>query len=212
MPTNQLKRVFLQLAKGFKDEGTVGWLQSDMASGAHGARWPRDEEFRLAWQSYRVYIPSRIDRCKLILEALEEHHKHKEPAELINATIEHVMPRTLNAAWLAMLGDSADDVHAQHLHTIGNLTLTGYNSELSNSPFTEKKALLAESHFELNKHFAGHEKWGAGLDHRQVESPVTGRGKSGRGPPSDEGVTIPSPTSRHGCCRCWGLSPTARSG
>lgn len=161
VPTNQLKRIFLQLAKGFKEEGTVAWLRSDMASGAHGARWPKDEEFRPAWQSYRVYNPSRIDRCKLILEALEEHHKHKEPAELANATIEHVMPRTLTAAWRAMLGESADDVYAQHLHTIGNLTLTGYNSELSNSPFPEKKALLAESHFELNKHFAGHEKWGA---------------------------------------------------
>ena len=54
-----------------------------------------------------------------------------------------------------MLGDKAAEVHAGLLHTIGNLTLTGHNSELSNSSFEKKKTLLAESHFELNKYFAG---------------------------------------------------------
>jgi hypothetical protein len=161
VPTNQLKRIFLQLAKGFKEDDTVAWLQSDLASGSHGARWPKDEEFRVAWESYRAYNPSRIDRCKLILEALEEHHNHKEPADLANATIEHVMPVTLSDEWLQMLGEKPDEVHARHLHTIGNLTLTGYNSELSNSPFAQKKVLLGQSHYELNKYFTNQAIWGA---------------------------------------------------
>lgn len=160
VPTNQLKRIFLQLAKTFQESGTTAWLRADLASGLHGARWPKDDEFRSAWQGYRAYNPSRLDRCKLILETLEEHHGHKEPTAFAAATIEHIMPVTLTDEWRAMLGEKAEDVHALHLHTIGNLTLTGYNSELSNSPFSKKKALLADSHFELNMYFAGQATWG----------------------------------------------------
>lgn len=161
VPTNQLKRIFLQLAKNFHEDDTPAWLRSDLASGLHGARWPKDDEFQLAWQSYRVYNPTRLDRCKLILETLEEHHGHKEPTAFASATIEHVMPVTLTDDWRAMLGDKAEEVHGLHLHTIGNLTLTGYNSELSNSPFAKKKVMLAGSHFELNKYFADRDTWGA---------------------------------------------------
>jgi hypothetical protein len=161
VPTNQLKRIFLQLAKNFQEVDTVAWLRSELASGTLGARWPKDEEFRTAWQSFRAYNTSRIDRCKLILEALEEHHKHKEAVDVTNATIEHVMPVTLTDAWRALLGENADDIHALYLHTIGNLTLTGYNPELSNSPYADKQTLLAQSHFELNKYFADKPTWGA---------------------------------------------------
>jgi hypothetical protein len=47
----------------------------------------------------------------------------------------------------------------RYLHTIGNLTLTGYNPELSNKPFAEKKIEFAKSHVELNKHFASFDDW-----------------------------------------------------
>jgi hypothetical protein len=161
VPTNQLKRIFLQLAKSIDEDDTVTWLRSDLASGSLGARWPDDGEFKVAWESYRAYNPSRIDRCKLILEALEESYNHKEPAELDGATIEHVMPVTLSQHWRATLGDEAEETHVRYLHTIGNLTLTGYNSELSNLPFDRKKDLLAQSHYELNKCLADQPAWGA---------------------------------------------------
>ncbi len=143
------------------NSSTLRWLRSELASGSHGARWPKDEEFQLAWQSYRAYNPARIDRCKLLLEALEEHHKHKEPTEPTSATIEHVMPVTLSDDWWKVLGDKAEEIHTLYLHTIGNLTLTGYNSDMSNSPFLQKKAWLNQSHFELNKYFADKLTWGA---------------------------------------------------
>jgi len=50
---------------------------------------------------------------------------------------------------------------AEWLHTIGNLTLTGYNPELSNRPYQDKRTLFALSHFELNRYFGDHERWGA---------------------------------------------------
>jgi hypothetical protein len=160
VPTNQLKRIFLQLAKTFEETNTITWLQTQLASGSYGARWPKDDEVREAWLAYRAYNPARIDRCAMILESLEEHHGHKEPADFKGATIEHIMPQTLNDGWREMLGPRADDVHGLYLHTIGNLTLTAYNAELSNWEFPKKKKTLAESHFELNKCFAGVQTWG----------------------------------------------------
>ena len=53
------------------------------------------------------------------------------------------MPQTLSDEWREDLGSDATDVHNQWLDTVGNLTLTGYNSELSNKPFAEKKVALA---------------------------------------------------------------------
>ena len=161
VPTNQLKKIFLQLAKGYREQDTVTWLRNELASGSHGARWPKDDEFKEAWSRYRAYSPSRIDRCKLILEAIEEQFGHKEPADLSSATVEHIMPVTLTDTWLDMLGNYAEEIHALYLHTIGNLTLTGYNPELSNSPFAEKKVRYAESHLELNKHFCELDTWSA---------------------------------------------------
>jgi len=58
-----------------------------------------------------------------------------------------------------MLGAGADDIHEKWLDLLGNLTLTGYNSELSNDPFPRKKALLSDSHFEMNKWIAAREQW-----------------------------------------------------
>ncbi|MBD5260555.1 MAG: DUF262 domain-containing protein [Bacteroides sp.] len=56
-----------------------------------------------------------------------------------DATIEHIMPQTLTAEWRRELGEKAEDIHEQYLHTFANLTLTGVNSELSNNSFEDKK-------------------------------------------------------------------------
>ena len=74
-------------------------------------------------------------------------------------TIEHVMPQTLNGAWLQLLGDNAYQVHNKYLHTVGNLTYSGYNSEMGNESFEFKKGILAQSHFELNRRIIHSETW-----------------------------------------------------
>src|ERR1700674_267934 len=58
VPTNQLKRIFLQAAKGFVTANTLAWLRDTLSSGAAGRRWPGDEEFKTAWPHYRVYSVS----------------------------------------------------------------------------------------------------------------------------------------------------------
>ena len=59
-----------------------------------------------------------------------------------------------------MLGADAAKVHVEWLHTIGNLTLTGYNPELGNRSYAEKRTTFAVSHFDLNRYFGDHGQWG----------------------------------------------------
>lgn len=158
VPTNQLKRIFLSITRDMPNADIPAWLSKTLAAGSSGRRWPKDDEFKDSLLRYRAYAQP-LDRCKFLLETLEESHGHKELATFESATIEHVMPQTLNAKWRTMLGEGADDIHEKWLDLLGNLTLTGYNSELSNSPFPKKKVLLRDSHFEMNKWIAGREKW-----------------------------------------------------
>jgi len=158
VPTNQLKRVFLSITKDMPCLEVSKWLAKALAAGASGRRWPKDEEFRESLLRFRAYAPP-LDRCKFILESIEECHQHKEPVNFANCTIEHVMPQTLNDEWISMIGGDAAAFQERWLDLLCNLTLTGYNSELSNSAFSKKRQLLAESHFEMNKWIAKREKW-----------------------------------------------------
>lgn len=121
--------------------------------------YPRDDLFRQAFVAAKLYGGQRSAKGKLILERLEQSFGHKEAVDLNKLSIEHVLPQSPSDWWRSHLGDDWEAVHEEWLHTIGNLTLTGYNSELSNSDFPTKKAHLAKSHLELNRHFAHVEQW-----------------------------------------------------
>jgi hypothetical protein len=106
-------------------------------------RIPRDDMFAEAILTRNVYqMPKAAQH--FLFERLENFN-HTEfidvKKQMSNgeATIEHIMPQTLTPLWRKELGDDADSIHAQFLHTFANLTLTGVNSELSNNPFTDKK-------------------------------------------------------------------------
>lgn len=106
-------------------------------------RIPRDETFAEAILTRNVYqMPKAAQH--FLFERLENFN-HTEfidvKKQMLNgeATIEHIMPQTLTPVWRKELGDDAETIHAQFLHTFANLTLTGVNSELSNNPFTDKK-------------------------------------------------------------------------
>lgn len=80
--------------------------------------------------------------CKYLLGAIENQGKEKVNIDLL--TIEHIVPQNKNLStyWQKMLGDNWQSVQEKYLHTLGNLTLTGYNSELGDKPFSEKKILI----------------------------------------------------------------------
>lgn len=112
------------------------------------------------------YLNGRPNQRKLILQWLEESYGSKEPVDPATLTIEHVLPQKPTDAWRAELTpdlkpeESFDEVHRALEHTLGNLTLTGYNSTLSNSPFATKKGLLATSGVSMNREIARVERWG----------------------------------------------------
>ena len=84
--------------------------------------------------------------AKFILTKLELLDS-KEKIDIDNITIEHIMPRTLTDNWKKLIGDNYKEIHDKYVNTIGNLTLTGYNSELSNKSLEEKQEMYKDSKF-----------------------------------------------------------------
>lgn len=101
---------------------------------------PNDDEFVLALREKNLYRKNAL--CKYLLIAIE--NQGKEKVETTNLSIEHIMPqnRNLSKNWQLMLGDKWEFVHDKYLQTLGNLTLTGYNTELGDKPFEVKKTML----------------------------------------------------------------------
>jgi uncharacterized protein with ParB-like and HNH nuclease domain len=157
VPSNSLSGLFIALCKTKPvTETPSAWLSTSLAKENKNRRWPTDAEFADRWVRAGVY-GSRV--CQVILECLEQSYGHHEIVGFEKSSIEHVMPQTLTPEWYEMLGIDAAEIHSEWLHTIGNLTLTGYNPELSNRSYTEKRTLFAASHFELNRHFGDYEHW-----------------------------------------------------
>lgn len=105
---------------------------------------PSDEIFVEALKKNDLYRKNAI--CKYLLTAIE--NQGKEHLITDNLTIEHIMPqnKNLSSSWQTMLGSNWQVIHSTYLHTLGNLTLTGYNSELGDKPFSDKKAMLCDVH------------------------------------------------------------------
>ncbi len=101
---------------------------------------PSDEEFILALKEKNLYRKNAL--CKYLLVAVE--NQGKEKVQTADLSIEHIMPQNKNLSrnWQNMLGGNWEQVHERYLHTLGNLTLTGYNSELGDKSFEEKKQML----------------------------------------------------------------------
>lgn len=164
VPTNQLNRLFLrlwdQLPKLRSVEAEVRAALSEPSR-----RWPRDSEFVDAIATYPLYTDSRGNQRRLVLEQLERALPHKEPVALDHLQIEHVLPQTLTPEWVVMLtGDEAAESEAvaireRWLHTLPNLTLTGYNPEMANDPWETKRTYYAASHVELSRRLAEFERW-----------------------------------------------------
>ncbi|MEH2388531.1 MAG: HNH endonuclease family protein, partial [Nostoc sp.] len=121
--------------------------------------YPKDVEFRARLMDVKLYGGNRSEKAKLILESIEESFKHKEQVSFDGLSIEHVMPQTLNEWWKEHLGENWAVTHELLRHSLGNLTLTAYNSELSNDEFTSKCIHFQNSHLELNKYFQNRESW-----------------------------------------------------
>jgi uncharacterized protein with ParB-like and HNH nuclease domain len=151
--TNQLNKIFPTVYPSIQAKHSENIIEG-FKTILQSKGYPKDNEFFLRFRETKFYGGGdRVIKTKLILETIERNFNHKEVVPFDNLSVEHVMPQTLSEWWQEHLGNEWDETHELYLHTIGNLTLTAYNTELSNDDFLTKKRTLNESHLEINKYF-----------------------------------------------------------
>lgn len=164
--TANLNRTLLQAVGAVADAEQVDLALRDYLS--RGRKYfATDKQVRDAASTVPFYWQGRGTQKKLILQWLEKSYGSKEVVDPKSLTIEHVLPQTLTDAvrdaFAAQLPEDVDVAyeHERVVHTIGNLTLSGYNSELSNKGFAEKRTMLKASGLLMNQEIADHDAWGA---------------------------------------------------
>ena len=156
IPTKGLNRVFAKLMEKVDKDNYLRSLRLALKQMPLYNRYPSDSEFRQELLTKDIYD---LRTRKYLLRKLENYGR-KEPISIDEYSIEHVMPQKLTEEWQKDLGKNWEEVHEKYLHTIGNLTLTGYNSELSNRPFIDKWVeVFSESPLRLNQSIAKANEW-----------------------------------------------------
>lgn len=161
IPTNILGTVFTSLysevVKQDKND-LVNGLKQVFKRYDEKKAWPDDNELLKGILGKSIYTSGTKERTKLLLSSLESY-LNKETVDPNIVTIEHIMPQTLTPEWKTMLGGNASSVHKKLLHTLGNLTLTGYNSEMGNKPFFDKLNYFKDSNLSLNRWLVKVDSW-----------------------------------------------------
>lgn len=137
IPTNSLNKTFATFTRALKKDRYLESIKAHFLLMPSYRRFPTDDEFIRDIQTRDLYnFRSRSYWLRRF-----ENYGRKERVPVNEYTIEHIMPQSesLSNGWKAALGDEWERIHASYLHTLGNLTLTGYNSEYSNRAFAEKR-------------------------------------------------------------------------
>lgn len=159
-PTNALGKIFANLVNEI-EMCSISKLYHNrildvLIKKTSTATFPRDDEFEMEFINKDLY-KSKIDKytlCQL------ENYLSKEKLYITNEiTIEHIMPQTLTPQWQIELGKKYEEIHVKYLHTVGNLTISGYNSELSNKSFTDKKEIYKNSNISLCRNICEFISW-----------------------------------------------------
>lgn len=170
IPTNALNKVFITLSKELDKQSYYESFQVALLRKDSYKRFPSDDEFKREFVIKDVY---NLRNRNYLLHKLENINR-KEKVYIEDYTIEHIMPQNdkLSTTWQKDLGNNWKEVHSKYLHTIGNLTLTGYNSELSDRPFKQKRDMqggFADSPIRLNKSLAKLETWNESEINKRAE-------------------------------------------
>lgn len=176
-PTNNLNRILLSIVTEMSSELAVDQaVRTYLSTGRK--YYATNSRLRDAVRAVPYYLNGRTHQRKLILQWLEESYGSKEPVSPESLTIEHVLPQTPTADWRQMLAadlrpdEDFREAHEALVHTLGNITLTGYNSELSNKSFPFKRVQLGKSGLLLNQDIAAQERWGRTQIHNRANALV----------------------------------------
>lgn len=148
-PTNALNKVFNTIYTQIDMKDPVESLRARLLDYSGSQIWPDDDQFYKGILERPIYA-RRADRTKLILESINE--KLSKECVTKDLTVEHIMPQKLSDEWLKDLGEGAKE-HSKWVHTLGNLTLTGYNPELYNKPFNVKLPVFLGGNVSLNREY-----------------------------------------------------------
>ena len=176
LPSNALNKVFATLHRDVLNnmnkavEGTnptyTDVLIYLLLKKGRSSVFPKDDEVKEDFATRQVYkMPANLRM--FILERMENRDSkecHDVVKQLTEKTIsiEHIMPQTLSEKWKDALGEEWERIHQQYLHTMANLTLTGYNSQYSNLTFLEKRDMekgFNDSAFRLNNYVKSCDQW-----------------------------------------------------
>lgn len=152
IPTNSMNKTFATFTRYLKKDRYLESIQAIFLLLPSYRRFPTDDEFKRALQLKDLYnFRSRSYWLRRL-----ENHDRKERVPVDEYTIEHILPQNLNLSvqWQAELGPEWQLIQKTYLHTLGNLTLTGYNPEYSDRPFVEKRDMeggFAESPLRMNQ-------------------------------------------------------------
>ena len=160
IPTNSLNKTFATLRNEIKTDDYMNSIKAFFVLRDDYKEFPDDEKFEKAFVSRDIY---NMRSRNFILSHLE-NFGNKAPIIIENYTIEHIMPQNSNLCdeWKTMLGANWREVQKTYLHTIGNLTLTAYNSEMSDNPFMVKMDMeggFKESALRLNAYLVKLTEW-----------------------------------------------------
>lgn len=173
VPTNALNKIFVNLNKEIlrydnTSDNYVSKLIYALLSKKESGRFPDDEEFGTALAEKQVYL-MRGKYKTYMFERFENYgtlevkdvYRHLENNDY---SIEHIMPQTLTPSWMESLGPNYAEIHEKWQHRLANLTLTGYNSNLKNSTFLEKRDApvggYANSGLRMTQKIAQKSSWG----------------------------------------------------
>lgn len=160
IPTNSMNKTFATFSRSIKKDRYLESVQANFLLLPSYRRFPDNEEFKREIKLKDLYnFRSRSYWLRRL-----ENFDRKERVPVDEYTIEHILPQNENLSdeWKSELGTEWERIQDEYLHTLGNLTLTGYNSEYSDKPFTEKKNMkggFIESPLRLNKEVAEKDHW-----------------------------------------------------
>lgn len=158
VPTNFLNKYFPTVYQNLDKSNIIDSFKQLLGKETESGRMPDDLEFEEHLRQKEFYGTKII---WYVLTALEMYD-NKETVNFEGLQVEHIMPQTLNEKWMNALGKDWELTHKKYLHSLGNLTLTGYNPEYSNKLFIEKRDMpkgFRESGLRLNRDLASLNQW-----------------------------------------------------
>lgn len=173
LPTSALNKIFVGMGaeiKRYMDKNSATFIDAlkySILSKTGKSRFPNDHDFAEKFVVYELYNAKPNTR-KYFFERLENYNNREriaveEQIDNTELTIEHIMPQSLTAEWKESLGDNWELTYSKYIDTVGNLTLTAYNSDYSNLSFAKKKSLpdkgFLYSKLSLNSFIKSCEVW-----------------------------------------------------